>query len=161
MRLVDELPAGHPARGWEFASAGIAGLEGWPMDEGMAAELEVRGASAAGFVASQVSGAVLRPADLVLTLETVHRAWILEEWPALVRRTLLLGQAGRLAPDLAGHDDVLIAALKAHSGAAQPADAVADPYRRGPAAAARAASEIERALRAILTAAGPSPLEAR
>ncbi len=154
MRLVDELPAGHPARALTFASAGIAGLDGSGMCPEMEAELLARGGSVDGFVAQQVTGPMARSADLILALEPVHRSYVLEEWPALVRRTWLLGQAARVAPKLA-HDGaaggvVDLMALREHRDRPQASDGIADPYRKGPAAAARAAAEIEAALRALL-----------
>lgn len=147
--LVSELPAGHPARGWRFASAGISGLDGWPMCPEMAAELEERGGSAHGFTAQQLTASLVREAGLILALEPVHRTWILDEWPALVRRTWLLGHAARMAPELDGSGG-LVEALRHHGGRARPEDGIADPYRRGPAAAARAAAAIEDSVRALL-----------
>ena len=154
VRLVEDLPAGHPARGWEFASAGISGLGGSPMCPEMAAELTARGGSADGFVAQQLTGAMARSADLILALEPVHRAWVIDEWPALIRRTWLLGQAARVAPTIA--DDgaaggvVDLLALRERRDRPLESDGIADPYRRGADAAARAAQEIEAAVRALL-----------
>ena len=154
--LAAGLPADHPAREWTFASAGIAGLDGWGMCPEMEAELASRGGSADGFVAQQVTGAMARSADLILALEPVHRAYILEEWPALIRRTWLLGQAARVAPALAGAGAGaggfvdLTVALRQHRDRPLESDGIADPYARGAAAAATAASEIEAALRALL-----------
>lgn len=176
VRLVDELPDGHPAREWAFMSAGISGLDGSAMCPEMEFELVARGGSADGFAAQQVTGAMARSADLILALEPIHRTYILEEWPALVRRTWLLGQAARVAPTLANDDarEVpgegtaegaregaedgvggrgvvdLIAALREHRDRPLASDGIADPYRLGPAAAAKAAAEIETALRALL-----------
>lgn len=148
VRLVEDLSEDHPARGWEFASAGISGLDGWEMCPEMAVELEARGGSADGFVARQLTRTMAREADLLLVLEPVHRAWVLEEWPSLVRRTWLLGQAARVAPTLPAPD--LLDGLLERRDAAQPGDEVPDPYRRGPAAAARAAGQIETLLRSLL-----------
>lgn len=154
VRLVEDLPAGHPAREWTFASAGIAGLDGSGMCPEMESELVARGGSADGFVAHQVTGPMARSADLILALEAVHRSYVLEEWPALVRRTWLLGQAARVVPTLA--DDgaaggvVDLMALREQRDRPLESDGIADPYRLGPAAAAKAASEIEAALRALL-----------
>ncbi len=175
VRLASELPAGHPARRWTFASAGIAGLEGWGMCPEMEAELVARGGSAEGFTAHHLTATMARKADLILALEPVHRAYVLEEWPALVRRTWLLGQAARVAPTLAeagagagggvtpgeaggavadigrkGGVVDLIGAFQRHRDRPQESDGIADPYRRGPAAAAKAAAEIEAALRVLL-----------
>ncbi|NCD17018.1 MAG: hypothetical protein EOL91_06855 [Actinobacteria bacterium] len=176
VRLKEELPEAHPAREWTFTSAGTAGLDGWPMCPEMESELVARGGSADGFVAKQVTGTMARSADLILALESVHRAWVLEEWPALVRRTWLLGQAARVAPTLVNGDarEVpgegtgegaregaeggvggggvvdLLAALREHRDRPLASDGIADPYRLGPAAAATAAAEIEAALRVLL-----------
>lgn len=154
VRLVEDLPAEHPAREWTFASAGIAGLDGSGMCPEMESELIARGGCADGFVAQQVTGPMARSADLILALEAVHRAYVLEEWPALVRRTWLLGQAARVAPtitdDGAAGGVVDLMALREHRDRPLESDGIADPYRRGPAAAAKAAAEIEAALRALL-----------
>ncbi len=155
VRLASELPAGHPARRWTFSSAGIAGLEGWTMCPEMKAELVARGGSAEGFTAHHLTATMARSADLILALEPVHRAHILEEWPALVRRTWMLGQAARVAPTLADDGAAggvvdLTVALRQHRDRPLESDGIADPYARGAAAAATAASEIEAALRALL-----------
>lgn len=150
-RLVRDVPVDHPVSGWQFASAGIGALVGQPMDPGMAAELTARGGDPAEFTARQLTSAVARGADLILTLEPVHREWILDEWPALVRRTLVLGQAARAVRD----DADPLAVLRAHRGAALPSDGIPDPYRRGPAAAHEAAAAIDRALRALLLGTAP------
>lgn len=153
--LVTGLPPAHPAGGWQFASAGIGALVGWPMDPGMAAELAARGGSAEGFVARQLTATMARGADLILTLESTHRDHILDEWPALARRTLVLGKAARVVAELGAPGDDTLAALRAHRGAPDRADDIMDPYRRGEAAAREAAQQIERALESLLGGAGP------
>lgn len=145
------LPAGQPAHGWRFSSAGIGALVGDPMDAAMAAELAARGGDPSGFTARQLTARLARDADLILALEPAHREWVLDEWPGLVRRTLVLGQAARAAVDLDDDADPL-RALLAHRGAVQASDGIRDPYRRGPAAAQEAAARIERALRAVMGA---------
>lgn len=148
--LAAALPPGHPSRELSFASAGVGALTGHPMDEDMAAELTARGGNPAGFAARQLSGAVAREADLILALEPHHRQYVLEEWPALVRRTLLLGQAARVLPALRSDGVAPLDALRSHRGPVLAADAIADPYRRGAAAAATAAAQIASALRVLL-----------
>ncbi len=150
-QLVGEWPKRSEAYSWQFASAGIAGLEGWPMDADMAAELAARGVSSEGFRARRLTGELAHDADLIMVMSAEHRLHILEEWPDLVRRTWLLRQAARVAPGLVHAEPAdLVAVQRASPAPPMSTDSIADPYRQGAAAAARAAAEIETALRQVL-----------
>lgn len=85
-------------------SAGTRAVVGYPMDPPMARLLAEFGGVADGFSARQVTPALLREADLVLTLTTEHRARVVELAPAIVRRTHTLLEFARLAGvvDLSG-----------------------------------------------------------
>lgn len=149
--LVSELPDHHPAHSLRFSSAGVGALAGHQMCPEMAAELVNRGGTTDGFEARQITAAVARDADLILTLEASHRDYILEEWPGVVRRTFLLGQIARVVPTLTVESPLsLMHTVRGYRGVASPQDSIDDPFRRGPEAAARAAEAIEAALRALL-----------
>lgn len=125
------------------------------MDAHMAAELRTRGGSAEGFRARRLTGAMAHEADLVLVMASEHRLFILDEWPDLVRRTWLLGQAARVAPGLGGGapgNTDLVSALRANPAPPLTTDDIPVPYRRGARAAARTAAQIEAALRKVFGA---------
>lgn len=164
--MVGALPQQSAASGWQFASAGIHGLAGWPMDARMAAQLEARGGSSEGFRARRLTSAIAHEADLLLVMAPEHRIFILDEWSDLVRRTLLLGQAARLATANPGASEPgrasdggtyadgtdLVSVFRANPAPPLSSDAIPDPYLRGAAAAARTAKRIEAALRQVLGA---------
>ncbi|MFI7484338.1 hypothetical protein ACH9EU_18210 [Kocuria sp. M1R5S2] len=141
--------------GWEFGSCGIGALVGEGVTETVAAELRGRGVDPSPHRARQAERGLLQDATLVLTMERYQRAWILDEWPDLAGRTLVLGQAVRLREQAARRVDPL-AHLELHQGRAVADDDVADPFRRGPAAARTAVAEIERALDRLLPWLGPA-----
>ncbi|MFC5175704.1 hypothetical protein [Nocardioides taihuensis] len=136
------------------SSAGTHGFTDHPMSEEMADRLRERGISPDGFRSRPLTGALVEEADLVLTAEAAHRAFVLDEWPAASRRTFTLGQlaaavradgSGRTGPELLDH-------LGDRRGNADPALDVADPYLRGPEVAARCATGIDDLLRVVVPA---------
>ncbi|UDY23097.1 adenylyl-sulfate kinase [Nocardioides sp. Kera G14] len=138
--------------GLEFDSAGTHGFDGRPMDDEMAATLAT--ADASNFRSKPITRALLEDADLVLTAEATHRAYILDDHPALFRKVLTLGQAAAAIERLetgAGRDGVL-AHLATNRGASGVESDVADPYRRGPEAARVCADQITRLLKVVLPA---------
>jgi sulfate adenylyltransferase len=84
-------------------------------------------------------------ADLVLTAEAEHRTRLLEDRPAAFRKVFTLGQfvASARAADPSLHGRELIAALAQRRVPPVPEHDIADPYRRGPEAAARASAQME------------------
>ena len=70
--------------GVEFSSAGTHGFDAHPMNEPMVATLA--SGSAEGFASRRLTGEILAAADLVLTAEATHRAFILEEFPQHFRK---------------------------------------------------------------------------
>lgn len=129
----------------EVASAGTLGWTDQPMDADMAALLADRSVDPSGHRSRGLTPAMVDEADLVLTAEVAHRAWVLEQRPGSFRRVLTLGQLVRtlqdVDADLRGRD-LLEAAARALKPAAT-ADDVPDPYRRGRAAAEAAADQID------------------
>jgi sulfate adenylyltransferase len=142
-----ELLARHlspPESGLRFASAGTMGMREEPMDPVMAAQLNLRGASADGFRSRRATGALLERADLVLTAESSHRALLLEEHPGAFRRVFPLAQFAELAEGLPGENGRdLIAAAARSGGPADPAHDIVDPYGRGSDAAAVSADRLD------------------
>ena len=96
------------------SSAGTWGHSGSPIEPEAAKALADRGVDASAFRASELTPAVVEPADLVLTATREHRGAVVALVPAAVRRTFTLREFARLV----GHADP---ALRAVPGAG-PAD---------------------------------------
>lgn len=138
--------------GLVVGSAGTHGFVDHPMDSHMAAELERRGADPTGFRSRRLTRSLLDDADVVLTATAEHRAFVLQEQPVAIRRTFSLGQLAaaldEVPPDVAG--TALLAAARKARATAVADDDVADPYGRGPEAAARAAEHLDALLDRVL-----------
>ncbi len=133
----------------EFSSAGTQGRRASPINSDMAATIPPGMGEA--FRSRHLTRAMLEESDLVLTAESSHRTHILEEHPQLHRRVFTLGQFAatiETIPDLAGR--ALVAEAGMRRSAPRPADDVADPYRRGTAAAMEATGTITRMLGVIV-----------
>lgn len=138
------------ATGLSFSSAGTHGFTDHAMDEVMAGTLEQPDGA---FRSRRLSRQLVEQADVILTAEATHRAHILEEYPQAFRRVFTLGQFAASIGQfdgLRGRD--LIAAAGQRRTAADPALDVADPYRRGNAAAETAAGTISTMLSVIVPA---------
>ncbi|WP_322920259.1 arsenate reductase/protein-tyrosine-phosphatase family protein [Nocardioides renjunii] len=127
-----------------FSSSGTHARDGHPMNPEMTASLPTgTSGSVDAFRSRHLSTAVLDEADLVLTAEAVHRRHILDDHPQLHRRVFTLGQFRAAVADLPGLSGrELVAAAGQRSTPALPEHDVADPYRRGKAAAERATGTI-------------------
>ncbi|NYD57570.1 sulfate adenylyltransferase [Nocardioides marinisabuli] len=152
-----ELTARHLAAGdptLEFASAGTHGLADEPMNQPMVDVLAAGTEGSDSFRSRRLTPEHLAWADVVLTAEASHRQFILDDDPALFRTVFSLGQfvesIGALDGDLHGRE--LLTALQQRRGPASEDLDVADPYRRGDAAARTAADHLDRLLRAAVTA---------
>ncbi len=142
------------------ASAGVPGFPGRGMDPAMAEELRARGGDPLGHVSRCLTREILDGADVVLTFEFAQRIRIVERWPdqaikvfGLHQFTEALGRVGSQARGLTLLDEVY--------GTARPDGInhdVADPYRRGAAAARVCADEVDAALAVIVPAlTAPAP----
>jgi sulfate adenylyltransferase len=138
--------------GVEVSSAGTRGFDAEPVSDTMDLEFARFGTDTAAFRSRLVTGALIDEADLVLTAEASHRARLLEERPTAFRKTFTLGQfvasAQAVDPSLRGRD--LITALKSRRVPASPDHDIADPYRRGPEEARRAAVTMEAMLEVLV-----------
>jgi sulfate adenylyltransferase len=137
----------------ELASAGTHGSDGGLVDPEVVAALPAD-VDSSSFRSRRLTSALLGDADLVLTMEAAHRAFILDEHPHLFRKVFTLGQlaqALRRAPE--GLDrPALLQHLAASRGHADPSLDVPDPYRRGPEAAASCVARLEELLGTVLPA---------
>lgn len=99
--LVERLlrPALGPA-GIRVGSAGTGALVGAAMDPRAAARLRAHGGDPAGFVARQLTPALVDEADLVLTATRAHRAAVVAMRPSALRHTFALLDFADLVADL-------------------------------------------------------------
>jgi sulfate adenylyltransferase len=138
----------------EFSSAGTHGFREYPMDSVMAGALAERGLDADSFLSRPLTAALIEDADLVITAESSHRSFILDDHAAAFRKVYTLGQVAevvRHAPPGRGGRDLLIA-LGERRGAGEPRLDVRDPYGRGAKAAEAAAQQIDELLRVVVPA---------
>jgi len=139
----------------EFASAGVPGLEGQPIDSAMGVELRARGIDASSHRSQKMSADLGRSFDLIVCSTARQRRLVIDEWPGLAARTLTFGQLreglDRRLGDTSPSDDLLADLLRRPVRASARTD-VADPHGLGPEAAARCAAEIDDHLRAIIPA---------
>ncbi|WP_240311852.1 adenylyl-sulfate kinase [Nocardioides houyundeii] len=135
----------------EFSSAGTHGFKDHALDEGMAAVLAA-GVSHDDFTSRPVTRELIEGADVVLTAESTHRTFLLEEHPQAFRKVFTLAQFAEAAEasDLRGRD--LIKSLGRQRGAARHEHDIADPYRRGPQASSEAAQRITGLLQTVIPA---------
>lgn len=84
------------------ASGGVRAMVGDPIHPEMVALLGQSGMPTDGFAARQVSAVDVRGADLVLALTRAHRAQLVQEAPAALRRSFTLLEFARIvaSPDL-------------------------------------------------------------
>jgi len=80
----------------QVVSAGTHAVVGHPVSAPMVPLVTAAGADAQDFAAQQLTAALVRDADLVLTLTRSHRSAVVELVPAAVRRTFTLRELARL-----------------------------------------------------------------
>lgn len=155
------------------SSAGTRAMTGHPVPEPMAGLVTASGGDVSRFAARQGTPAMIQEADLVLALTTRHRAWVVDQVPAAVRRTLTLRELGRLVstippgtfdastlPDDAARLTALVplALGERHRHAGKPHDDdVIDPYGGSAATYNTSFSQITAALTPIFRAITPRP----
>ena len=125
------------------ASAGTRALAGHPAHPSVTGLVASSGLAFDGFSARQLTAAMVREADVVLTMTAQHRAQVLDVAPAALKRTFLLRELARLleaTPGLPGPGDGglreswrgMAALLSSGRRASVPEDDVVDPYGGGP-----------------------------
>lgn len=93
---VERLLAAGLGPGYVVASAGTRALVGSPIDAQVVRLLGSAHVSAAGFAAQQLTGELVRDADLVLALTREHRSAVVRLAPTALRTTFTLRELGRL-----------------------------------------------------------------
>ena len=154
LRARDLVSRGAGPSEAQFSSAGTYAAPGRSIDPQMRTELSTRGIDAGDHASRQVSAAMARAADVVLTAESAHRTWLLTEDPALVRRVFTLDQVvenlstvgeGLTLRDLL-HDNDQLAALR------RPVEGeILDPYGKSLEVAAQAALRMDELLVTMLS----------
>ena len=141
-----------PDAGVEVSSAGTHGFDASPVSDTMEAEFARWGTRVDGFRSRPATGEMIDAADVVLTAEAAQRTRLLEERPGAFRKVFTLGQfvASAEAADPSLHGRALLHALESRRLPASPDQDIADPYRRGPEAARRAAVTMERMLEVVV-----------
>ncbi|MFC8922582.1 low molecular weight phosphatase family protein [Cellulosimicrobium sp. NPDC057127] len=146
--LADELDGSV-----EVTSAGTHAVVGAPVAEPVARRLAGLGLDHSGFAARALTPAIVRAADLVVTMTAAQRAVVLEDSPGALRRTFLLSELTSLAehagPDLQGTGDAarlrsLVTSagrVRARLGGVSTPD-VEDPYGRDDDVHARVLDEL-------------------
>nr|WP_246283732.1 adenylyl-sulfate kinase [Nocardioides perillae] len=139
------------------SSAGTHGFDAKPTDAAMAAQLQARSIDSSDFRSRAVTRELLDEADVVLTAEATHRTFLLEDQPEAFRKVFTLGQLAAYVESsgTTARGRALVAEAAASRGSASPGLDVADPYRRGDAAAQAAAEHIDRLLATVLPALTP------
>lgn len=138
--------------GITISSAGTWGFDAASIDDPMAQQATARGADPSGFRSRRLTRGMVAEADVILTATSEHRTFILEDHPGAMRKTFTLGQFAESIADADAqlHGQDLIAAARTNRVPPRAATDVDDPYRRGEAAAAKCADQIDGLLTAVL-----------
>ena len=98
--LQAELDRSWGRGGIEVSSGGTGALAGQPMERQARALLEAQGYAAHGFVARDLTSAMVADADLVLTATRAHRGAVMTLHPKAVRYTFTFREFAHLASGL-------------------------------------------------------------
>lgn len=162
------LAAGLDRGGVRVTSAGVGAVVGSDIGEGMMDALGRAGVSAGPHEARQATEALISGADLVLTMDTDQRSWILGRVPAALRRTYTLREFALICGFLSGSGEVNwparlddesrleilmdLAGMQRGRFRAGPGLVIDDPYRGAPEDYDRALAEIQAAVGQIIAA---------
>jgi protein-tyrosine phosphatase len=156
---------------FDVTSAGTHALVDYGVDPGSAALLDAKGLRHDTFRARRLTPALLAQQDVVLVMAAHHKEYVVDEAPAVHRRTFTLRELAGALEDIEENDDwpsllsqagahdvlsrwrALPAILAAHRprGRRRGERDVADPYQRGERAFARMVGEIDPAVRSIVS----------
>ncbi len=147
------------------SSAGSGALVGNPVDAATATVMTANSIPVAGFAARQLTGPIVRDADLIFTMTAEHRAAVVRLAPAAVRRVFLLKEFAQVlaeesstwldlptdpAARLAAAVPLVTAARTIRSARLGKQDFdVTDPYRQPEAVVERVFHEISDAVSTI------------
>jgi len=148
------------------ASAGVAGLVGYPIDAPSATVLRELGGDPERHAGQRLSARLVTGADLILTAEASHRSVVVQGDPIAFRRAFTLREFGRLGAGLGPLDGPpTVAALRARVGAVaqrrgivEPvdpgADDIGDPFGAPIKVARAAGAQVSEAVDEVLAALG-------
>lgn len=147
---ADVVASPQAPEGVEFSSAGTHALVGRGIYPTIAQFIGERGDPAA-HTARQLTRQIATDVELIITMNTSHRRYILDEWPSLGRKAYSIGQVARGLTDIpAGLTlDGLVSHLWNQRTVAD-GDIVTDPFGRGPEAALAASQLIDSHLEPII-----------
>jgi protein-tyrosine phosphatase len=142
--------------GFEVSSAGVGAMVGAAMTPEAAIHLESYGGSADGFVSRQLTPAMVTESDLVLTATKAIRSRVLEDSPAVLRRTFTVLEFAALLDVVPADGDpaaLVRTAAEERSRASLDDYDIPDPYDGGDeaheVAAASMAAAVERIAKAL------------
>ncbi|MBX3471312.1 MAG: Sua5/YciO/YrdC/YwlC family protein [Planctomycetes bacterium] len=135
--LPDARPERLAAAGWIVASAGVAAAEGMPAADNAVTIMAERGVDLGDHVAQQLAGPLAERADLLVTMSDGHRRSLVDWWPELASRAVVLDPRGVPDPIGSGLDTYRATADHIAEALEPLADALlaADAAGRSPAAA--------------------------
>lgn len=137
--------------GYRLSSAGTMASRGRSVDPVMAETLPEGAVVHSG--SKPLSRSIVADAGLLLTMEGAHRHYILEEYPAAIRKSFTLGQfvaSARRAPSRLTFED-LVGWVYANRVPSAPGTDVADPYGQGRERARAAAGQLEALISELAT----------
>lgn len=141
--LASRLSGGHGVR---VASAGVMALVDHPLDELMRQQAARLGLDGSGHRARQLTGRILKDADIVLVFGAEHVDWISASYPEHLERVVALGQAAAVLRSQPRRALTRVSDLVRDVRQQRPdpleEDWIADPYRQGTEAARMAAERI-------------------
>jgi protein-tyrosine phosphatase len=168
--LRDGLARARPGA-FEVTSAGTHALAGRPMDEGSVGRLAAKGLADDEFRSRLITPRLLLELAVVLLMATEHREFVLDEAPAVHRRTFTIRELAHALDGIAerhswltlmaaaGASDVesrwralpeLVAAHSRRGREGRLDRDVSDPYKRGDRAFDRMVAELDPAVRSIV-----------
>lgn len=152
--------------GVDVASAGTGALIGEPISPPMAALIARAGADPEDFAARQLTGAILRPADLVITMTSEHRRDAVTLLPAAVQRTFVLAELAQMLGEVEVGEVAAAGGASSSSGeriraavaaakryrtpGVDPVEDVIDPYGRSSSVYAASFAQIQAALEPLV-----------
>ena len=150
------------------SSAGTGALAGQGMDARAAAQATAYGLDPSGFVARQLTAAMVAEADLVLTATRTHRGHVATLHPKALRYTFTLldfadlaqslevGAVAAAAPQTQARLAEVVRSVAARRGLNPPLDPVradiVDPFRRQDEVFVQMAQQVTAAMPAVATA---------
>jgi protein-tyrosine phosphatase len=152
--------------GVDVASAGTGALIGEPITPPMAALIDRAGADPEDFAARQLTRALLRPADLIITMTSEHRRDAVTLLPAAVQRTFVLAELAQMLGEVEVGEVAAAGGASSSSGeriraavaaakryrtpGVDPVEDVIDPYGRSSSVYAASFAQIQAALEPLV-----------